>query len=339
MDKLFDNNGWAACRRNEDLVTLFFDQLQFKDTSSDLFFRFGRVKCDYPVHTTEFQLNSNGSLEINMSDNSSHGLLVSFENYCLDDVVEFNFYTNLPLTWIYAFYCPDEQPQNFIIESEFFTYGLELTESSFMTDPPMMAEPKSTNTSNNQFAPIAIRIPKCCSPGHVMHENENNFDCHPLWWWPTESVWDQPIDSAEMILQSLSHDFKTYHNVLNPVFVFNTSLSSCKLGQRQQNIPLYQENSKKNPIFRINSKNQLSLAFHSFIENYWDVKEEIQSYCVDHLLNKEERVVLYASRVFHCIAVAPVNKSYRPAILLISIVALLVTFVIYFFVPASGIKF
>jgi hypothetical protein len=184
-----------------------------------------------------------------------------------------------------------------------------------------------------------IAVPKCCLPGQVMRENENNFDCHPLWWWPTESVWDQPIDSAEMILQSLSHDFKTYHNVLNPVFVFNTSLSSCKLGQRQQNIPLYQENSKKNPIFRINSKNQLSLAFHSFIENYWDVKEEIQSYCVDHLLNKEERVVLYVSRVFHCIAVAPVNKSYRPAILLISIVALLVTFVIYFFVPASGIKF
>jgi hypothetical protein len=199
----------------------------------------------------------------------------------------------------------------------------------------MMTEPKSTDTNNNQFASIAIRIPKCCPPGHVMHENENNFDCHPLWWWPTESVWDQPIDSAEMISQSLSHELQIYHNVSNTVFVSNTSLSSCKLGQRQQGIPLYQKNSEKNPLFRIDSKNQLSLTFHSFVENFWDVKEEIRPFCVDYLLLKQERVVLYASQVFCCINLEPF-LNYRPVILLISIVALLTTFVIYFFVPASG---
>ena len=139
MDTLFDNNGWAACRRNEGLVTLFFQQLQSEDTSSELFFRFDRFKCDNLIRTTEFQLNSNGTLEIKMLDNSNHRLL-PVGHYCFDDVVEFNLNTNLPLTSFFAFYCPDEPPN--IIE---LTESPITTESSSMTDPPMMAEPESTS--------------------------------------------------------------------------------------------------------------------------------------------------------------------------------------------------
>ena len=168
-----------------------------------------------------------------------------------------------------------------------------------------------------------------------MRENENNFDCHPLWWWPTTSFRDQPIDPAEIVSQSLSYDFLAYHDVSSTVFVSITSLSSCKPGQLQENVPLYNENYKIKPIFRIDLKNQISLTFHSFIENYWDVKEEIQSFCADFLLIRQETGAEYKSQVFHCITLVP-SKRYRPVILLISIVALLTTFVIYFFVPASG---
>jgi hypothetical protein len=56
---------------------------------------------------------------------------------------------------------------------------------------------------------------------------------------------------------------------------------------------------------------------------------------VDYLLFKEETIAEYKSQVFHCITLEPF-KRYRPVFLLISIVALLTTFVIYFFVPASG---
>ena len=115
----------------------------------------------------------------------------------------------------------------------------------------------------------------------------------------------------------------------------NTSLSSCQPGQLQANIPVHAENSKTNPIFRIDSKNLISLTFHWFVEIYWDVKEDIQSFCVDYLLTKEERRADYKSKAFRCITLEPF-QSYRPVILLISIVALLTTFVIYFFVPASG---
>ena len=329
MDTLFDNNGWAACRRNEGLVTLFFQQLQSEDMSSELFFRFGRVKCNNPIRTTEFQLNSNGTLESKMLDNSNHRLL-PVGHYCLEDVVEFVTNTNLPSTSFFAFYCPDEPPN--IIE---LTEPPITTESSFMTDPPMMAEPESTNTNDPFASSSAIRIPKCCPPGHVMHENEHIFYCHPLWWWPTTSFWDQPIDPKEIVSQSLSYDFLAYHNVSSTVFVSNTSLSSCQPGQLQANIPVHAENSKTNPIFRIDSKNLISLTFHWFVENYWDVKEDIQSFCVDYLLTKEERRADYKSKAFRCITLEPF-QSYRPVILLISIVALLTTFVIYFFVPASG---
>ena len=131
MDSKSGFNGWPACRRNEDLVTLFFEQLQSQDMSSELFFRFDRFKCDNPIRTTEFQLNSNGTLEIKMLDNSNHRLL-PVGHYCLEDVVEFNLNTNLPLTSFFAFYCSDEPPN--IIE---LTEPPITTESSFMTDPPI----------------------------------------------------------------------------------------------------------------------------------------------------------------------------------------------------------
>ena len=114
-----------------------------------------------------------------------------------------------------------------------------------------------------------------------------------------------------------------------------TSLSSCKPGQLQENVPLYDENYKIKPIFRIDLKNQISLTFHSFIENYWDVKEEIQSFCADLLLIRQETGAEYKSQVFRCITLDPF-LNYRPVILLISIAALLMTFAFYFFVPASG---
>jgi hypothetical protein len=330
MDSPSNFDGWHECRRNEDLVTLFFEQLQSQDMSSELFFRFDRFKCDNPIRTTEFQLNSNGSLEIVIiAGYSSHRLLVSFERYCLNDVVAYDALTGLPITSIQAFYCPEEEPHSNLLSTD----ELELTEvpftteSSFTTDLSMKSEIEPGEST--------IAVPKCCSPGHVMRENENNFDCHPLWWWPTTSFRDQPIDPAEIVSQSLSYDFLAYHDVSSTVFVSITSLSSCKPGQLQENVPLYDENYKIRPIFRIDLKNQISLTFHSFIENYWDVKEEIQSFCADFLLIRQETGAEYKSQVFHCITLVP-SKRYRPVILLISIVALLTTFVIYFFVPASG---
>jgi hypothetical protein len=68
------------------------------------------------------------------------------------------------------------------------------------------------------------------------------------------------------------------------------------------------------------------------------MKSKIDSFCVDQLLFIEKQYAYYNAQVFHCITIETF-KTYRPVILLISSVALLTTFAIYLFVPASGKKF
>jgi hypothetical protein len=237
------------------------------------------------------------------------------------------------------------------MEPEFSGYD-ESTEPPFTTESPL-TEPPSTEQINTEppstevsliepeFTNKSVQddlnrivIPKCCSPGHVMHEHEEYFGCHSLWW-PSGEVFDQPADLAKIESQSLYYDFQNFHNISSTLFVSNTTLSSCKPSQRQQPIPIFAKNSKVTPIFHINSKNEVSVQIRTLVENFWDIKPEIHPFCVEHLLFREEKNVYYNSQVFHCISEEPFKK-YRPVILLISVVALLTTFIIYFFVPASG---
>lgn len=320
-------NGWPRCRPNEGLMTPFFHQLN-RSSDKELFFHFHQVKCDYPTRTTQFRLNSNGSLQI-------QDQLIPFERYCLDDMVEFDDNSFLPFTSIYAFYCPEEEPEYTTDGSELMT-DAPLTESPF-TDPPVF-EIESTAEPSSVLTPENI-VPKCCPAGQVMHELEHKFECLPMWWWPSVEYWDEPnsdTDPAVIVSKSLSHDFQAFRNISNTVFVPNTNLSSCKAGQLQQGFRISDHKSPITPLFRIDSKNQVSLTLHTFVDNYWDVESEIRPFCVDKLLVKEDESVFYVSSIFHCIVLLPF-QSYRPVIFLISIVALLVTFAIYFFVPAPGI--
>ncbi len=82
------------------------------------------------------------------------------------------------------------------------------------------------------------------------------------WRWWVKSIKQKFKAHTSDLSQRFEHSFRL-------VFVSNSSLSSCKPGQLQANVPIHDENSKRKPIFRIDSKNQLSLTFHSFVENYW----------------------------------------------------------------------
>jgi hypothetical protein len=345
LDSTSEFNGRPRCRENQGLVTPFFENLQLKDNSTNLFFRFGYANCSYPTRTKQFQLNSNGSLEI-MVDNTianSSNLLVSIEDYCVDDMVEFSYVTGLPFTSAYALYCPGEEPT--LIESEFTDELTELpsTDAPF-TDPPFteptftdttISEPES-NYSNNEDQSdnsTSITIPKCCPPGHVMSEE---YTCQPLWWWPSEQYGDEFTEPAVIVSGSINSDFTAYHSNWSVIFVPDPTFNgSCKPNQLQQPIPLFAENSQITPIFLNDSKGGVSLSLHTFIENYWDVKSQVHSFCVDQLLFKQEREVYYNPQVFHCLTIESF-KSHRPVILLISTVGLLATFIIYLLVPASG---
>ncbi|XP_046656019.1 uncharacterized protein LOC124349451 isoform X2 [Daphnia pulicaria] len=343
LDSFAGSNGKPACRENQVLVTRFFENLQeLEDNSTSLFFRFGHANCSTrPIRTTVFQLHFNGSLEI-MVDNTnanSNTRLVSIEDYCLDDMVEFGYVTHLPYATTYAFYCPGEEPS--LIEPE-FSDGPEVTDSP-STDPPptyppvtetTMSEPDPTYSNNDDQYDNStlITIPKCCPPGHVMGEE---YTCQPLWWWPTERPWDEPIEPAVVVSGSINDDLMTYHNNLSATLISNVTLSSCKAGQLQQPIPLFAQYSQIIPIFRIDPKHGVLVSFHTLVEYYWDVKSKINSFCVDQLFFRQEQDVYYNAQVFHCITIETF-KSHRPIILLVSTAGLLATFVIYLFVPASG---
>jgi hypothetical protein len=334
-------NGKPACRENQGLVTRFFEDLEeLGDNSTSLFFRFGHANCSTrPISTTVFHLNSNGSLEIKMDETiaNSSTRLVSIEDYCLDDMVEFDYYTYLPYATTYAFYCPGEEPS--LIEPE-FSDGSE----SPITDPPptyppltktTMSEPKSTIYPKNdeQYGNLTFySIPKCCPPGHVMSEE---YICQPLWWWPNERRWDQLIEPAKIVSDSIHYDFKTYHNNLSVILIPDVTLNSCKAGQFQIAIPLFVQYSPIIPIFRNDPKHGVLVSIHTLVEYYWDVKSQIDSFCVDQLFFRQEQDVYYNAQVFYCITIESFN-SHRPIILLISAAGLLATFVIYLFVPASG---
>jgi hypothetical protein len=240
-------------------------------------------------------------------------------------------------------YCPGEEPT--LIESEFTDELTELpsTDAPF-TDPPFteptftdttISEPES-NYSNNEDQSdnsTSITIPKCCPPGHVMSEE---YTCQPLWWWPSEQYGDEFTEPAVIVSGSINSDFTAYHSNWSVIFVPDPTFNgSCKPNQLQQPIPLFAENSQITPIFLNDSKGGVSLSLHTFIENYWDVKSQVHSFCVDQLLFKQEREVYYNPQVFHCLTIESF-KSHRPVILLISTVGLLATFIIYLLVPASG---
>ncbi|XP_046656015.1 uncharacterized protein LOC124349448 isoform X2 [Daphnia pulicaria] len=347
FDSLSKNEGKPRCRDNLGFATRFFENLQLEEKPNDLFYRFGYANCSNPARTTEFQLNSDSSLEIKVDNTiaNSSNLLVSIEDYCVDDMVEFDYYDNLPVIATYAFYCCNEEPC--FIEPE-LTDGFELTESpstdtaftdSSFTEPTAltettMSEPDSTYSNNDDQYDNStlITIPKCCPPGHVMNED---FICQPLWWWSNQEEWDLPSNPEKIVSNSIKYDFKTYHNISNMMFFPNKTLSFCQSNQLPQATSLFAENSKVIPIFQNDLKNGLSVSIHLSIENYWDVKSKINSFCVDQLLFREEREVYYNAQVFHCFT-SESPKIFLPSVLLISTVGLLMTFVIYFFVPASG---
>jgi hypothetical protein len=236
------------------------------DNSTSLFFRFGHANCSTrPIRTTVFQLHFNGSLEI-MVDNTnanSNTRLVSIEDYCLDDMVEFGYVTHLPYATTYAFYCPGEEPS--LIEPE-FSDASEVTESP-STDPPptyppvtetTMSEPGSTYSNNDDQYDNStlITIPKCCPPGHVMGEE---YTCQPLWWWPSEQYGDEFTEPAVIVSGSINSDFTAYHSNWSVIFVPDPTFNgSCKPNQLQQPIPLFAENSRITPIFQ-----KVEFPFHS----------------------------------------------------------------------------
>lgn len=289
-----------VCIDNQAAATQFFGDLQLSE-SSELFFRFGLPNCVHPYsyrqRTVEFQLTSNGSLEIQSSNQ-----IVPIEHYCMEDIV-YTDASGLPITSNLAIFCTDK---------------LEVSPETkvTVTKPPFNPDvvQEAGNIEGNR-----TKTPKCCPSGHIMTNEEHT--CQPL-----------NLGNAELvIMQALNNHIQKNYNI-SSTLVSNSSLS-CR---KTKAISLKTNHDTFGQLlFESTAESELSFVSHIYVENYWDFKVKHQPFCLDLTLVRTEKEVFYQPQVFYCTSQSRVSIHY-PILLCISAVGLLATFVIYFIVPTSG---
>ena len=170
---------------------------------------------------------------------------------------------------------------------------------------------------NNNSIKI-INAHKCCPSGHIMGEQDT---CQPL------KLREHSSDVDGIISQSLNNYFLRIHKIVTNLIPNNLS-SSCALTR-------FNETDSGLVKFEGDAKNELSFSTHYHLENYWDFKIQPKPFCVDLVLFRDEKEVSYLPRIYFCTSQFHVLIHY-PILLCISAAGLIVTFIIYFFVPTSG---
>lgn len=294
-----------ACERNQRLKTHYFDKLQGVE-SEELFFHIGWPNCVYPSYqrsTTNFRLASNGSVEIetDVENKRSESSDQSFATErCLEDIVDIDS-AGLPVVVIQVSFCTDQE-------------ATEFTEPEYPVDSGSFYEIDRNDS-------VEIKTPKCCPSGQVMDERSI---CQPL-----ISLLQEPSDNDWTISQALNYYLMNTHHIAT-VMVPNNSSLSCQLTR----VGLTDDSWRK-LILQPDAENELSLSMHFFIENYWNIKIRPKPFCVDLAILQDDKQLSYHPYIYHCTSDFHVSVHY-PILLSISAVALLLTFVIYFFVPTTG---
>ena len=291
------------CMNNQGLATQYFDDLQ-STANNELFFRIGmKLNCPYKQQTTEFRLVS-GSLQVRMNAESDwNEQLISAENYCLEDFVMSPAHSAglLPETENMALFCVSQ--------------ATPVEEFAFPVDPINLDNISTINYEIQE----KIDIPKCCLPGYVV-EGET---CQPL----------MLHDSEFTITNALNQYLREIYNI-SSILVPNTSLS-CGYEKTLSLLP--SPGSLAKLKFQFHAERNTSLSIHIYKINDWDFEFQTRDFCVDFTRFHSNKEVSYYPEVFYCDPASSFSVSmHYPILLSISAAALLATFIIYFFVPASG---
>ena len=293
-----DRPPYLVCRTNQEFATQFFDDLQ-STANNELFFRIGLlVNCYYKQQTTEFRLVS-GSLQVRMNTSSEWSeQLISADNYCIEDLLRFN--NGLPETISVASFCVNEEP----------TVPDFLPVTSYPEVPDLQSSESTT-----------LEMPKCCPHGYVIEEGT----CQP----------QQPYlsDSERIISNALLFHLLVTHNI-SSFLVPNTSLS-CGYGKAHSLLPPSSDEIGKLK-FKTEAERNVSVFLHFLKNKYWDFEKPLRTFCVDFTHFRSSKEYKYYPQVFYCAPSDILVSVHFPILLSISAAALLATFIIYFFVPASG---
>ncbi len=171
---------------------------------------------------------------------------------------------------------------------------------------------------------LELSVPKCCPAGHIVEGDQ----CQPL-----KLGGKVDIAISETALLEAIQTFSEV-NVTTSILTPNANLS-CGLVTP---FPLLSPDSYAfiTPSFKDDGNGSISFAFHFYVAQYWDLNVTLKPFCLDLELFKTDEGVYYVPTVWYCASSTQVSGHY-PILLYISSAALVATFIIYFFVPASGI--
>jgi len=175
--------------------------------------------------------------------------------------------------------------------------------------------------SNDQ----GLSVPRCCPTGYVVEGHQ----CQPL------NLGDKANKISESVLlralQSYSDmDLDVSTGILAPNITLSCGLTTSYSLHSANNLTL------ATPSFKMDENNSLVFALHYYVDQYWDFNVTLKLFCLDMQLFRTAGDVSYEPTVWFCPSPSHVSGHY-PVLLYISSVALVATFIIYFFIPASGI--
>jgi hypothetical protein len=360
---------YGRCIENHGFATYYFDDLQ--PTQRDgMFFRISPLPCfqNHQLNAKNFNLTPNGSLAIGMSNSISDfgDQLFSMEHYCIEDIVSYDA-AGFPVTSNEAFFCVDQDNSDQHLSEfntpeypDYFSTPYETDYNSTVTPGQNVSEfsipeyPDYSDTTykidyNNSVDPGQhlpefntpeysgdfntlyemdyndsgkIKTPKCCPLEYVLDELGA---CHLL------KLGEGSSGEERIISRALNNYLLSKHKIVSNL-IPNNFPGSCKLN-------FYGWYHRVEMKFEVDPKNELSLLIHLRTQNYWDLKLKPELFCVDFIRFRSEKEVSYQPQIFYCEKNATqyhhVSIHY-PVLLCISAAGLMLTLIIYFFVPAKG---
>ena len=295
-----------SCMAKTGYATQYFDDMASQ--KGDIFFRIGLLDCPDQQQAAEFELTPSGRLRYRLDDDGGVDWAGETADYCLDDFVVF-FEDDLPETINLASFCP--------------------ARSKPKEDPEIPVEPID-DEPNNADSSKAIGVPKCCPTGQLME----NRTCQSF-----KLGGDIKSDRLESIILRAFQQFSLVGNATSGVLVPNMSLP-CGYGTSYPLVRMSQSRALARPLFRRSAAQQdgdgqVSFSLHYYVERYWDFNATVKHFCLDLEQFRTSGEVYYEPSVWYCLSPSHVSGHY-PILLYISSAALVLTFVIYFIIPATG---
>lgn len=310
-----------TCVPKQGYATQYFDDLL--SGGDDLFVRTEQFKnCDGLLQAEYFEWHSDWTIQIQINvDIEGCAYLFTSDEYCVDDfVVSLN--EELPETITLVTVCPTKAKS--LLPPSVYERCFNESPSVPPSNDIDLKQEQDTQAISSHETKIS-HLPKCCPRDYVIEDGFCRLYEH----------YDQKAKLQSTLLDSVKEFLiNAYNKTLKLDYEFTLKCDFTR------SIPLHEASQSNNSApqlalkFRTSGQNETALHFSYYQENYWDYDSKIPHYCVDMKHSPPDNRI-YEPHVFYCHLPSSVSGRY-PALLYISSIGLMLTFVMYFLTPAKS---